>query len=220
MLGLAAGYAGQLHVHKEHGDVLGAFLAGIGLGVDHRVIREGRAGNEGLAAVENKFVPSLHGGGQGPARVGAGARFGQGEDQDLFSLGHGDHVVPLLLLGAAVEQRTRPQGVGGVGIDGQHRGHPGELLHHHGIGQTVAALAAVFHRDLDAQKAAARHLIMNGAVKFPGLLQPVQQLVRELRFRKLPEKFAHHLLLFGQYHFVSLLMLGSIGPGRPSVPGK
>ena len=62
-----------------HGDALGALLGGIGLGVHDGVVREGRAGDKGLAPVEDEMVPVLDGGGEGAPRVGARPRLGEGK---------------------------------------------------------------------------------------------------------------------------------------------
>ena len=111
LLRLTAGNTGQLHINNEHRDAFAALLGRVGLGINDCVIRERCARDKGLAAIQNVIVTVFHSSSQGAACIRASARLCQTKDEDLLALGYRDQVLLLLLFGAAVQQRTRAQGV-------------------------------------------------------------------------------------------------------------
>ena len=196
---LTAGDTGGLHVDDEGGDALVA-LGHVGLGIDDAVVGDGSAGDKALTAIEDVVVAVLRGGGDHAARVGAGARLGQRED-DLDLVLHGGHEILLeLLLGAGLHQGAAAEGVGGVGIEARHRGNAGDLLDHNHIGQRVRACAAVFTGNLQTQKAALGHLFHDLLGELARFLDTVEHLGRQFRLSELAHELTDHFMLCVENH--------------------
>ena len=99
---------------------------------------------------------------------------------------------------------------GGVGghDDGGGAAHLGQLLHTHGIGQHIAAGAAILLGEVDAHHAQLGHLL-HGLHGEALLLVQLLGEGLDLSFREFAVHLADHLLLFRQMkiHFFVLLIL-------------
>ena len=141
----------------EAGDAARACGVGVGLGGDDHHARDAARGHVELGAVDHPVVAVLlHGEGLGAARVGARVRLGEAERADHLALGQGDQVFALLLRGAEqVERRGAERGVGGQG-QAERAVAAGDLFDGDGIGEGVAACAAVFFGEGHAHAGRAR----------------------------------------------------------------
>ncbi len=129
-------------LHDEGGDAPGADVGG-GDGENHVGVRHAAVGDKDLLAVEQPVVALVDGGGLGAARVGAGVGLGEAEGADLLTLGQGNQIFFLLLLGAEGEDGPGAQGHMGGQNHACAAVHPGQLLHRDGIAHNVKPRAAV-----------------------------------------------------------------------------
>ena len=155
---LARGEAGEALFHDESGDSVVAF-GFVRHGEDHEGVRNVSVGDEALGAVEDIVVALQHGGGLLAGGVGSGVGLGEAEGTDFLAAQQVGQVLLLLLLGAVLKDGGAAQG--GVGGDDDSGGAAdlGQLLHAHGVGQDVAACAAVLPGEVNAHHAQLRHLL-------------------------------------------------------------
>ncbi len=181
---------------------------GIGHGEDHEGLGHSAVGDEALGAVEDVVVALQHGGGLLAGGVGTGVGLGQAEGADLLAGQQVRQVLHLLLLGAVLKDGGAAQrGVGGDD-NGGGAAHLGQLLHAHGVGQHIAAGAAVLLGEVDAHHAQLAHLLhgLHGEALF--LVDFLGQRL-DLVLGELAVHLADHLLFFRQVkiHFSVLLVL-------------
>ena len=192
--------------HDKGGDAPGADAGG-GDGKDHVGAGLAAVGDEDFLPVQEVVVPHVLGGGLGAAGVGAGVGLGEAEGPQLLAGAQVGQILLLLLLGAVLKDGGAAQrGVGGYD-DGGGAAHLGQLLHAHGVGQHVAAGAAVLLGEVDAHHAQLGHLL-HGLHGEALLLVDLLGQRLDLGLGELAVHLADHLLLFRQVkiHFAVLLV--------------
>ena len=140
---LAGGEAGEVLLHDEGRDAVVA-LGLVSHGEHHEGIGHVAVGDEALGTVEDVVVALQHRQGLLAGGVCAGVGLGQAEGTDLLAGEQVGQILPLLLLGAVLKD-------GGAADLGQ-------LLHAHGVGQNVAAGAAVLLGEVNTHHPQLGHL--------------------------------------------------------------
>ena len=119
--------------------------------------------DEGIShvAVQDVVLAGLiqHSGGLLTLGVGAGAGLGQTESADLAAGAQVRQILFLLLLGAVLKNGGGAQGGMSRDDNGSGAADLGQLLHAHGIGQDVAAGAAVLLGEINTHHAQLCHLL-------------------------------------------------------------
>ena len=203
---LTGGEAGEALLNDEGGDAVVA-LGLVGHGEHHESIGHVAVGDEALAAVEDVVaVLVLDSSGLLAGSVGTGVGLSQTESADLAAAQQVGQVLPLLLLGAVLINGSAAQrGVSG-NDNSSGAADLGQLFHAHGIGQDVAAGAAVFLGEVNAHHAQLRHLLdgLHGEALF--LIDLLSQRL-DLVLGEFPVHLAEHLLLVCQMKIHDSILL-------------
>ena len=206
LLVLTGGETGEALLNDEGGDAVVA-LGLVGHGEHHESIGHVAVGDEALAAIEDIVaVLVLDSGGLLAGSVGTGVGLGQTERTDLAAAQQVGQVLPLLLLGAVLINGSAAQrGVSG-NDNSSGAADLGQLFHAHGIGQDVAAGAAVFLGEVNAHHAQLRHLLdgLHGEALF--LIDLLSQRL-DLVLGEFPVHLAEHLLLVCQMKIHDSILL-------------
>ena len=158
LLVLAGGEAGEALFHNEGGDAVVA-LGLVGHGKDHEGVSHVAVGDEALGAVEDVVVALQHRHGLLAGGIGTGVGLGQAEGADLLAGEQVRQVLALLLLGAVLKDRGAAQGGMCGNDDSSGAADLGQLLHAHGVGQNVAAGAAVLLGEVNTHHPQLGHLL-------------------------------------------------------------
>ena len=132
-----------------------------GDGDDDEGISHVAVGDEALGAVEDVVLAGLvqYSSGLLALRVGTGAGLGQAESTDLLAGQQVRQILLLLSLGAVLENGSAAQRGMSGNDNGSGAADLGQLLHAHGVGQNVAAGAAVLLGEVNAHHAQLSHLL-------------------------------------------------------------
>ncbi|MNE34293.1 hypothetical protein D3C80_1280100 [compost metagenome] len=148
---------GPIGFQGDQAGALGA-LGRVGLGDDDDEVGQLAVGDEGLGAVQDIVVARLDGGGLDALQVGAGARLGHGDGADQFARLQARQPARLLLGRAVVPDVGHDDGV--VQRDAEVvRALPAQLAHQHDLMAIVAAEAAVFLGQTEAQQAGVARVV-------------------------------------------------------------
>ena len=165
LLVLTLSEAGVGLFHHEGGNLLhgtATLIGGLtGDGDDDEGISHVAVGDEALGAVEDVVLAGLvqYSGGLLALSVGTGAGLGQAERTDLLAGQQVRQILLLLSLGAVLENGSAAQRGMSGNDNGSGAADLGQLLHAHGIGEDVAAGAAILLGEVNAHHAQLRHLL-------------------------------------------------------------
>ncbi len=158
LLVLTHGEAGEGFFHDEGGDTMVAGLL-IGHGEHHKGVGHGAVGDKALGAVKYIVVAIQHSHGLLAGGVGSGAGLGKAESADLLAGKQVGQILLLLLLGAVLKNGSAAQRGMSGDDDGGSSANLGQLLHAHGIGENVAAGAAILLGEINAHHAELCHFL-------------------------------------------------------------
>ena len=158
LLVLAGGEAGEVLLHDEGRDAVVA-LGLVSHGEHHEGIGHVAVGDEALGTVEDVVVALQHRQGLLAGGVCAGVGLGQAEGTDLLAGEQVGQILPLLLLGAVLKDGGAAQGSVGRNDNSSGAADLGQLLHAHGVGQNVAAGAAVLLGEVNTHHPQLGHLL-------------------------------------------------------------
>ena len=139
--------------HNDGGDFFLAVILLPGHGGDSHELGDvgSRVGDELLVAVDYPLIAVLLRGGLGAARIGTGFRLGEAEARQAFARDELWQPLLLLLLGAEAVDGHDAQRDSCLQGDGNGLVHAGELLQRDAQRHVIAAHAAVFFADGQAE---------------------------------------------------------------------
>ena len=183
---------------QKHGNALRGLAARIALRSDAIEIAIDAVGDEGLRAVEHEMIAVAPRGRADGFHVGARARLGHADRDDLFAGDDVRHVFVFLRLRSAIEDVDRRHvGMHQHGDRKAGKGGAAEFLRQNDGRERVHVRAAIFGRIADAEKAELAHPPQHFA-RHEALLLPGRSLRLYFRLDKAAHLVAQHLVFFAK----------------------
>ena len=168
----------------------------IGLGEDNVDVRESAVRHPALRAVQDVGIAIADGACLNSGGVGPGLRFGEAEPAENFAMREPRQVLPLMRVGAVLQNRRGRNGVGHAERDGSGGVDARDFLNHQRVGDRVRRRAAVFFRDEHAAAAEFAEAADFGFGDAPPVVLAENR--THLRFHELADGVADEELIAGE----------------------